>query len=188
MSTVDICNRALQKVGAAAQLASLDDDTKEARACRRAYDPVRRSALRLHPWNFALARAGLAALAEAPAWGHAYQYAWPADALRILAVNGDARGLEWRVEGRRVLADAGPPLDVLYIRDEADAAVFDAQFREALAHLLAIELAEPITQSNTKKQILEGERDRILAAATRSDALESTPRDLPEDSWLAVRR
>ncbi|MCP4328430.1 MAG: hypothetical protein GY791_08340 [Alphaproteobacteria bacterium] len=187
MSDVEICNRALQKIGAEARITSLDDDTKEARECGRAYDPVRRAALRLHPWNFALARASVASLSVAPAWGYAHQFPWPADALRILRVDGDGTGAEWRVEGHRVLSDGGGPLNVLYVADIADTALFDSQFREVCAHLLAIELAEPISQSNTKKQILRDELGALLAGATRADAQEGTPESLPEDAWIVAR-
>ncbi len=187
MSEVQICNRALQKIGAEARIASLDDDTKEARECNRAYDPVRRGALRLHPWNFAIARTTLAALSEAPAWGFAYQYPWPEDALRVLSVEGDGAGLVWRVEGRKVLTDSAAPLAIVYIADVTDTAAFDDQFREVVAHLLAIELAEPITQSNTKKQILRDELSALITGAARADALEGTPVPLGEDAWLQAR-
>ena len=52
-SAVDICNSALQKLGAASIL-SFQDNSREARQCNIAYDSNRRSELRKHDWNFAI--------------------------------------------------------------------------------------------------------------------------------------
>ena len=48
VSTVDICNRALQKLGHT-KITSLDDDVKAARESQRAYTLVRDAVFRDHP-------------------------------------------------------------------------------------------------------------------------------------------
>ena len=50
-----IANGALLRLGASA-IASFSEQTDSARACAQWIDPVRREALRAHPWNFALKR------------------------------------------------------------------------------------------------------------------------------------
>ena len=70
VSTVDICNRGLQKLGER-KITSLDDDVKAARECKRAFDLVRDAVFRDHPWNSVMARASLPKLSDAPAWGFA---------------------------------------------------------------------------------------------------------------------
>lgn len=50
-----IANGALLRLGAA-KIAAFDENTDSARACLQWIDPVRREALRAHPWNFALKR------------------------------------------------------------------------------------------------------------------------------------
>ena len=54
-SEVDICNRALSKLGAA-RITSLTEDSVNARACNAMYESVRDAELRAHPWNFAMKR------------------------------------------------------------------------------------------------------------------------------------
>ena len=50
-----IANGALLRLGAS-KINALDEQTDSARACSQWIDPVRREALRAHPWNFALKR------------------------------------------------------------------------------------------------------------------------------------
>ena len=183
VSTVDICNRALQKLGHT-KITSLDDDVKAARESARAYGPVRDAVFRDHPWNCLLTRASFAALSEAPAWGFAYQYQLPVDCLRVLEV--DTRCV-WRVEGRHILSDAGAPLNILYVRQEDDPEQYDLLLVEALASRLAGELAESLTQSNTKKEMIEREYLDALDRARRADAQEGTAQRLFRSSWLEAR-
>ena len=77
-SVVEICNRALDKLGEA-PIVSLADDIKASRACARTYAPVRDAVLRDHPWNCAIHRTVLAAEAEAPAWGYQRRFPLPVD-------------------------------------------------------------------------------------------------------------
>ena len=66
-SFVDICNRAITFLGSE-RITSLDDDTKEGRACKAIHEQTRDNVLRAHPWSFAMKRAALAATTTAPAW------------------------------------------------------------------------------------------------------------------------
>lgn len=58
-SDVEICNRALQLLGAG-RITSLAEDSPAAKEMARAYDPVRLRELRAHPWNFSIKREQLA--------------------------------------------------------------------------------------------------------------------------------
>lgn len=182
-SVVGICNRALSKLGAI-RITSLEDESKEARACSAAYEDVRDAVLRDHPWNCATVRASLAKLAAAPDWGFANQYQWPADCLGIHEVDTT---LAWKVEGRRILTDAGAPLRIRYAQAVTDPNQFDAAFREALAARLATEMAEELTQSRTVDEKLARRLARQYARAKIVDGQEGTPDTLPEDSWIEAR-
>lgn len=186
-SEVQICNRALQKLGSD-PIVSLADASEQARECSRAYADVRDAELRDHNWNFAITRAQLPALSTDPAWGFDKQFQLPADCLRVIELNGLNDSGDWTVEGRMLLANAAAPLDIRYIKRETDVGLFDPLFVEALASRLAAELAEALTQSNTKAERALVAYREALRKARRADAIEGTPDMLEEGTWLGARR
>lgn len=188
VSVVEICNRALDKLGEP-PIVSLADDTKASRACNRAYTAVRDAVLRDHPWNCAMARASLAADGEAPAWGYARRFPLPVDCLRVLAAAPDDATPEtrWVVEGRAVLTDAPAPLRIRYLRRLTDTSLFDPLLIEALAARLAVELCEALTQSNTKRRALLEDFEAIMIRARAADGQEGTAPPLAESPWVLAR-
>jgi hypothetical protein len=85
-SVVDICNGALNQLGATTIL-SLTEDSKNARLCNSRFTQVRDAVFRSHPWNCLQKRQELAADTDAPAWGFSYAYTLPADCLRLLLIH-----------------------------------------------------------------------------------------------------
>jgi hypothetical protein len=137
MNATDICNVALGMIGQNF-IAALDDGTHTANQCNIFFLPARDACLRDHLWNFAQKRAALAqAAAPASQWSYAYQL--PADCLRILALNAEAR-LDWAVEGRTLVTDE-PSATILYIAKVDDVNLWDALFVDAFTILLASKLA-----------------------------------------------
>lgn len=184
-SVTGICNRALQLVGSAQQIMNLTDNTREARACTRAYEPCRRAELRSHPWNFAVKRTQLAANVAGPPFGPVYQFPLPADCVRVLVPKYAA--CDWNVEGRNIVATTDTPLDIRYIADITDPTVFDAAFCEVLAYRIALAIVEDMTQSNTKKSGLQQDYRAALGEARKVDALESVPEHSAESEWTTSR-
>lgn len=188
-SEVEICNRALQRLGAG-RIASLDDGSEEARQCNSAYAPLRDFMLRAHPWSFAISRAALAADIVAPIGDYsdtpAYAYSWPTDAMRILLPK--SANLDWRIEGRKILTNDTAPLYIRYIAKITDPNTMDATFREALSCWLALEMAESLTQSNTKKASILEDFKVIITEARRTNAIEKPPVESDDGSWDTGRR
>lgn len=196
-SKVDICNRALTKLGAQ-RILSLSDDLKPARECNSAFDIVRDAELRNHTWSFSKTRASLAALAAAPAWGFSRQFQLPNDCLRVVRVGEyypgpvlddyvNSNTADYAIEGRRILTDYDAPLKILYIARVTDATQYDSAFIEALACRLAMELAEPLTQSNTKRELAQSEYRSALLDAVRANAIELPPEQTQDDAWNLAR-
>jgi hypothetical protein len=186
-SVVAICNRALQKLGAD-RITSLNEDSRNARSCNAAYESIRDSELRTHPWLFAIRRAELAADSEAPLGDdYDYQYTLPTDCLRILKPKNEAY-LDWQIEGRNILSNETAPLTLRYIARITDPNVFDVEFVEAVAARLAAELCEELTQSNSKKAAAESDYEKAIKRARKTNAFESLSAEMPEDSWIAARR
>jgi hypothetical protein len=191
-SVVSICNTALDLLGADT-ITSLADDSKAARFCARNYERVRDAVLRAYPWNCAIARAALAALAEAPAWGYGKQYPLPegpepAYCLRVLAINGEVDfGLAYKIEGRRILTDEDAPLDILYIARIEDPARFDALLIDAIAARLALDAAYPLAGSVSLAQSMSQAYAEKIAEARQVDSQEGSPDALIAGDWLESR-
>src|SRR4051812_44976933 len=96
-SDVSICNLALQKLGAT-RIAALTDNSRNARAVAACYEQMRDRELRANPWNFAKARAQLAAAGTAPAFDYNNAFPLPTDFLRLILPQ--QVGLDWRMESQ----------------------------------------------------------------------------------------
>lgn len=187
-SKVDICNRALQKLGAK-RITSLSEATVSARAMNMAYEPVKKALLRSHLWSFAISRAELAADATEPDWGRANSYQLPSDFLRLAEdYNEDVlNDRDWEIEGDKILTDDTSPIYIRYVKDVTDPNEFDALFAEALSTNLAYECCEELTQSNTKKEGLAADLKRTLMESRRCNAIEKQSKIPAEDTYITCR-
>jgi hypothetical protein len=191
-SVVSICNTALDLLGTDT-ITSLSDDSKPARFCARNYERVRDAVLRAYPWNCAIARASLAALAATPAWGYARQFQLPegpdpAYCLRVLAIDGETDfGLTYKIEGRRILTDEDAPLEILYIARIEDPGQFDALLIDAIAARLALDAAYPLAGSVSLGQTLSQAYSEKIAEARQVDSQEGSPDALIAADWLESR-
>ena len=144
-SVVDICNGALNQLGATTIL-SLTEDSKNARLCNSRYTQVRDGLFRTHPWNCLQKRIELAADTDAPAWGFTSAYTLPADCLRLLKIlDYDSN---YKVEGRKILSNASS-MKILYIGRITDPNEYDELLRETLSASLAADIAFAVTSNNT---------------------------------------
>ena len=87
-SVVDICNSALNLLGAST-ISALTDDSKNARLCNQRYEPIRNRIFRSHAWNCLTKRVQLAQDSAAPVIEYSYQYTLPSDCLRVLKFTQD---------------------------------------------------------------------------------------------------
>jgi len=143
-SVVDICNGALNQLGASTIL-SLTEDSKNARLCNARYTQVRDAVFRSHPWNCLQKRVQIEADSDAPAWGFTKQYTLPADCLRVLTIlDYDA---DYKIEGRKILTD-NSTMKILYVSRIEDPNEYDELLRETLSAALAADIAYAVTSSN----------------------------------------
>jgi hypothetical protein len=147
-STVDICNGALNQLGATTIL-SLTEDSKNARLCNSRFTQVRDAVFRSHPWNCLQTRVELASSTTAPAWGFSYKYDLPGDCLRLLRIlDFDSN---YKVEGRSILSN-NSSMKILYISRVEDPNQYDELLRETLSAALGADIAYAITSNNTTSQ------------------------------------
>ncbi|MGE4298095.1 MAG: hypothetical protein AB7E47_08715 [Desulfovibrionaceae bacterium] len=188
-SVIEICNNALLDLGEDT-IASLADDTKQARLCNQRWPGVRDAVLRAHPWNCCMRQAELAASAEAPAWKWACQYPLPADFLRIIALSSAAGQdiRDWEVQGRAVLCDESAPIYLSYVRRETDPQQYDALLAESLAARMSAVLAYPLTGSTSLAEALWQAYQSKVTEARGVDAREGSTGVVRATSWLSAKR
>ena len=195
-SVVDICNEAMDLLGAAT-ITSLTENSKEARLCNRKFDTVRDAVLRAHPWNCAIARAELAADSIAPAFGFSYKYPLPTDpyCLRVLSfwnsnVNNEVAAYDSnvmiKIEGRNVLSNEGT-CNIIYISRVTDTEQFDTLLSTAVAHRLAADTAYAITGSNSVSQQMFALYESRLKEAKGVDSMEGYPEQPVADYFIDIR-
>lgn len=199
MDNVSVANAAFDKLGVKA-ITALTDDSKQAIAVNRAFARLRDLELTLNTWRFSVARASLAALADAPAFGFTRQFQLPADFLRLISAGDYAPGLDtsylrggldaedYTIEGRNILTNLAAPLKVRYVRRVESAAEWDPGFAEVLACRIAMELGPGLTESNTRVEKAMKDYQIALVAARRANALQLPAQVVADDTWLTVRR
>jgi|TARA_B110000914_G_scaffold195149_1_gene183639 hypothetical protein len=147
-SVVDICNGALNQLGATTIL-SLTEDSKNARLCNSRFTQVRDALFRTHPWNCLQKRTELAKDTATPAWGFSSAFTLPADCLRLLyIIDYDSNH---KVEGRKILSNTDT-MKILYIGRITDPNEYDELLRETLSASLAADIAYGVTSSNPVAQ------------------------------------
>jgi hypothetical protein len=186
MTAVEICSTALMKLGAV-PIQSFEDGTAEAEAAKRLYPVTRDGLLAAYPWSFTVAQAALVPAPTAPEADYAYAYALPADCLRVLSagVGTEGRGLEYRLRGGRLLADAAA-LTLTYQR-RVDEAELPAFFLTVLIARLAAELCLPLTESSSRAESLYQLAAAELRLARLLDSQQSTPQRVEDFTLIRAR-
>jgi hypothetical protein len=195
-SVVDICNEAMDLLGAAT-IASLTENSKEARLCNRRYETVRDAVLRAHPWNAAISRADLARDSSAPAFGFKYQYTLPTDpyCLRVLSfwnsnVDNELTPYDsqvmFKIEGRKILSNEDA-CKIIYVARVTDTEQYDALLSSTIAHKLASETAYAITGSNSIAQQMFSLYEARIREARSMDAMEGQPDKIIANDFVNVR-
>lgn len=186
-SMVLIANIALINLGET-RITSLDDQQKKAVLCKERLPDIIDATLRAHPWNCATTRASLPVHSVVPAYEYSAQFMLPAEphCLRVLDIQDYTE--RWEIEGRFILANHGGPLKIKFIKRIVDPTEFDSLCIQAIAARLSMDLAMPITQSQTMMDGMAAMYKAKLAEARTINAQESGGQDeLSADQWLNSR-
>ena len=175
-STVDMCNSALNLLGAST-ISSLTEDTKNARLCNQRYEPIRDRVFRSHNWNCLIKRVQLAQDSTAPVVEYSYAYTLPTDCLRVLKIHNGSTdsiksALDYKIEGRKVVTDE-TTIYLVYIALITDPNEFDSYLREAISHQLAADICYAITNNSTLANNYMTRADERLREARFIDATEN---------------
>lgn len=214
MSSTDIANLALGRLGVGRAIASLSEQSSAAVICNRFYEQCRKEVLRAHPWGFSMAAVDLVEVSAQtfPGWTYVYQY--PTRCLMVRYV-GDEGGLrlaqtaltscnwrEWSELQRRfmpfqvalksdgasrVLLSDVPDAKAFYTYDVTNTGVFPDDFSSLFAWRLAMEAGGPL---QADPNLVARARSEFLfwgSHATAQDMNERRDDDKPESPSIACR-
>jgi hypothetical protein len=189
-SVVDICNSALNLLGAST-ISALTDDSKNARLCNQRYEPVRNRIFRSHAWNCLTKRVQLAQDSTAPVVEYSYAYTLPSDCLRVLkihtgATDSIASDIDYQVEGRKIKTNEGT-VYLVYIALVTDPNEFDVYLQEALAANLAADIAYAVTNNATLAKNYQEVADERLREARFIDATENSLGTIESNEFTDAR-
>lgn len=145
-SIVDICNSALNQIGAS-NIISLTEDSKAARICNQRFEFVRDSVFRAHPWNCLTTRASISPDAETPAFEFSQQFTLPTDPFCLRVLQLSDTDILYKIEGRKLLCNEST-IEMIYIGRVTDANQYDMLLTEAIAAALAADLAYALVGSS----------------------------------------
>jgi hypothetical protein len=186
ISQIDLCSRALVKLGAGS-ISSFEDGTLEAEIAAGLYPIVRDSLLSVHPWNFATMYASPSLLAAAPIAEFSSAFLLPSDCLRVISAGTGtrARGLTYKIVGRELHTDAAE-IVVCYVGRPPEVA-FPPFFDATLIAQLAAEFCIPLTESTSRWESLRRAAELELQRARLIDAQEETPTAVEDFSLIEGR-
>jgi len=190
VSEVDICNKALARLGANLVESSTDrvdaitTDSIEAKLCKQLYPMVRDMVTEDRIWSFALERVTLTPDNQAPAFGFSNRFLVPIEVLSIWRVNWpesthlssrEAYTRDWILEGRYILSDAAE-LNVQYIKRLSHQDIYYAStlFVDILSIRLAMEMCITLTESNPLLQHLTNEYEMRVVEASAKDGSQAS--------------
>lgn len=195
VSKVAICNIALGNIGVG-KITNAEFEASSstvAGLCNQLYDNLRDAVLEAHEWQFAIARAKLAADAGALPWGQEVAFPLPNDCLRLLYASDSQTGdpsaqIEYYVERNRVICAKIDTLYIKYLRKVVDANDFSPSFVQALAARLSIDLAMPLTNSATLMSAMANLFQSKMDEAKTLDGMQGRKRQQVVSSLDAARR
>lgn len=172
-SDVDICNSALNMIGAS-NIISLTEDSRAARVCNQRFEFVRDATFRAHPWNCLVTRTSLAADSETPAFEFEYQHTLPTDPYCLRVLRPQDIDTIYRIEGRKIMSNA-TPFKMIYVARVTDANEYDQLLIETIASRLAADISYALVNSAALSQSLMAMYEGKLSEARFVDATEGTP-------------
>ena len=189
-SVVDICNSALNLLGAST-ITALTDDSKNARLCNQRYEPIRNRIFRSHAWNCLTKRVQLAQDSAAPVVEYTYQYTLPSDCLRVLKIHTGTTdsiesSIDYVVEGRKLKTNEGT-VYLVYIGLDTDPNNYDTYLQEAISAGLAADIAYAVTNNATLANNYLTTADERLREARFIDATENALGTIESNEFTDAR-
>lgn len=213
-SDIEVCNRALARVGVDQLIEDFDDPNNRARQCRLAFSPCRDEVLQDFPWNFAQQVAALALASDVTVPGWRYAYLYPADCVQVHAVTSDS-GMRnfasvscceiWNynalgqsrqpfavmshptIENARILVTDQVEAYAWFTQKTDDLSIWSPLARSALSWRIAGELALALKADARMAQNASNAYTSAVSSAQAGSLNEGRPDRQPESASIAAR-
>lgn len=176
-SEVSVCSNALLMLGAK-PISSLvpggEGNADRVQLAANLWPSVRDDLLRAHPWNCAVKRRILSPDATAPAFGFSSRFLLPEDWLRTLQVGEEGDAIDFRAEGRYLLAD-GTVLPLVYVFRNEDVSSWDTSLVQVATARMAAAMAYAVTQSASLAEGMERKAEMAFKRAKAEDGQDEPP-------------
>lgn len=154
---VTICSHALTLLGENT-ISSFTDGTVQANVCSELYPNTRDMVLTMYPWSFTLVKVDLAQSSTAPVNEWSYAYPMPSDSLSNIpraVFNSSGLGVSpitagWEVYDSELLTNQNT-ITIDYQKRPLEAEM-PTYFVQLLKYVIAMHIAEPVTDQLTKAQ------------------------------------
>jgi hypothetical protein len=215
VTSIDICNRALQMAEARATITALNDGTNEANNCNLIYSTIVDWCFSVTNWNFARKIDILTPSKNVPGtpgvWSSAYpappwkyQYLYPSDAVRIQYVMSqslDSTGLAWlgepakfvvgmdtitAVQRRVILTNVASAL-CQYTATISDPTQWPAYFSQAVVSVLSWLLASALSGNKDLSKFLEQVSEQHMLFAVSLNRNEGLLVEDTTPEWILSR-
>lgn len=206
MNPVDIVNLGLGWIGKD-PIAALDNPVgKIAERVSAAFPGLRDAVLEDGDWTFAMERLALNRVAGAPLFGFSAWYDLPPRVLRVVTaqepggapgaidafaskIYGPSNGLDWKKEGRRIVANTGAAtLHVLAVVQTPDSALWSPEFCQALAARVAANLSQGITENRSLNADMWALYRELVGLARMNDGRQGRSEQRRANALAARRR
>lgn len=188
-SITEICNVALGMNGAS-RIASLTEDTPNARLCNTFYSPSVDEVLCMAKWGCAKHTKVVTSDSDYDYTDYdyklAYRYFYPSNpyCLKVREVNNNL--YEWRREGRAIYTDQST-CELVYTKRITDVNEFDSLLCDAISAHIAIKLTFPLQQQNPLRlELIEYLEKFVLPRAKKSNAEEAYVDEKGSHSWRSA--
>ena len=172
-SKVEICNSALQRVGAT-RITALTDGTEEAVSCNTIYDIIADEVMSSGAFSSTVRRVALAQTATTPVYEFTYEYQLPVDpkCLKVLSIDGATpSSIPYAVEGDKLLTDE-TTVNIKYVTRLSSTESYGPYLTKAIISRLASELAYRFAGTQSLKDSLMAQYQLDLATALAEDSLQ----------------
>jgi hypothetical protein len=189
LTDVEICNRALVRLGSSV-ITSFSDDTDLARICSSTYDGILEKSLAETPWRFAMKKQQLARLTDTPPneWKYAYQL--PSDILGgIYALfnssTSAAPSKHYEIFSDKVYTNE----NLIYVdyTFRPNETKFPSYFTEYMVLAIASQIAIAITDQANIADYYSRLAQQQLDVARYTDASQQPPQVLEDYTLIDVR-